>query len=131
MRDLFSTPLYIKVYKDSFVIRDLSRQNPERRFSAAQAFTSQRLLVGNFSQAEACLQQAVRTMLPKRFIPRRPAVLIQPMEMIEGGLSQVEERILNELVLGTGAYKVVLWLGRELDDNEAINTLFNRERAHD
>lgn len=127
MKHLFSVPLYIKVYKNSFVIRNVSAKSPERRFSAAQAFSTKRLLVGNFTQAETCLQQAIENLVPKRFIPRPIAVLIQPMEMIEGGLSQIEERILNELALGAGAYKVVLWVGRELADNEALKKLFNRE----
>jgi len=38
--------------------------------------------------------------------------------MIEGGLSQVEERVLTEAAIGAGASKVVVWLGPELKDDE-------------
>ena len=43
------------------------------------------------------------------------------MEMIDGGLSQVEERAFIELATGAGARKVVLWIGHELSDQEVIN----------
>jgi len=40
--------------------------------------------------------------------------------MIEGGLSQVEERVLRELAAGAGARKVFVWVGHELSDQEVI-----------
>jgi rod shape-determining protein MreB and related proteins len=59
-------------------------------------------------------------MLPKGFITKSPQVVIQPVAMIEGGLSEVEERIFKELALGSGAFKVVLHVGAELSDSEAV-----------
>jgi rod shape-determining protein MreB len=40
------------------------------------------------------------------------------MEKIDGGLSQVEDRVLKDLALSLGAQKVVVWIGHELSDNE-------------
>lgn len=131
MKPLFSMPLYIKAYTDSFVLRDLFEQKPEQHFSASRRFSNQRMLVANFTHAQHCLKQAVNAMLPKHFIRRRPALLIQPMELIEGGLSQIEERVFHELARGAGAYRVVLWTGRELSDKEALHKLFNKTAPND
>jgi hypothetical protein len=45
-------------------------------------------------------------------------MLILPMEKTEGGLSQVEERVLQELALGAGARRALVWVGQELSDQE-------------
>ncbi len=45
-------------------------------------------------------------------------ILMHPLEMVEGGLSQVEERVFYELAIGCGAKKVVVWSGAELADSE-------------
>jgi hypothetical protein len=80
-------------------------------------FSNARLLVADFTLAECLLKQAVQTLLPKRFLrlSLAPRLLIQPMECLEGGLSMVEERILMELGLGSGARKVQLYTGEPLD----------------
>jgi len=50
-------------------------------------------------------------------------VLIQPLELIDGGLSEIEARILHELAIGSGASKVVVWVGAELSDTEVKQKL--------
>jgi rod shape-determining protein MreB len=47
-----------------------------------------------------------------------PILLMHPMEKTEGGLSQVEERILQELALGAGARRAVIWVGQALTDQQ-------------
>lgn len=64
-------------------------------------------------------------MLPKTFIKRSPAVLIHPLEMTENGLCQVEVKILRELALGAGAYKVEVWEGEELTPSQVVEKLEN------
>lgn len=41
------------------------------------------------------------------------------MELIEGGLSEVEKKICKELALGARAFKVALHTGAELTGSEA------------
>jgi len=43
--------------------------------------------------------------------------------MTEGGLSEVEERVLRELAMCAGASKVVVWVGHELSDAEVKEKL--------
>ncbi|MBU1488382.1 MAG: hypothetical protein KKC07_01210 [Gammaproteobacteria bacterium] len=89
----------------------------EVEIRAEPPFSNARLLVADFSLAERLLKQAVQTLLPKRFLrlSLAPRLLIQPLERLEGGLSMVEERILMELGLGSGARKVQLYIGDPLD----------------
>lgn len=112
-KKLFTCDLYVRVYKNRFVLRLLDGSSREQSFDAEQAFTSTRLLVSQFMIAEACLKQAITSVVKRVWLTPSPRVLIQPMEMIEGGLGDIEERIFRELALGAGARKVALWLPPE------------------
>ena len=52
-----------------------------------------------------------------------PERIVQPMEMTDGGLSQVEERVIMDMAYGAGAKRVLLWVGGELSRQEALNKL--------
>lgn len=109
-KKLFTCDLYVRVYKNRFVLRLLGGDSCEQSFDAEQAFTTTRLLVGQFKRAEICLSEAVKSVIKGRWLTPSPRILIQPMEMIEGGFGDIEERIFHELALGSGARKAVLWL---------------------
>jgi rod shape-determining protein MreB and related proteins len=47
-----------------------------------------------------------------------PNLLLHPLELVEGGLSQIEDRVLRELAVGAGAKKAMIWIGAELSDGE-------------
>lgn len=125
----FAADLYVKVYRNKFIIENINTVTDNaaarsfKTFIPESCFTTERLLAGNFMAAEHCLKKAVKSTLPKRLIPLSPAILIQPMEMIEGGLSEVEERLFQELAHGAGAFKVVVWLGKELSASEVAEKI--------
>ncbi|MGB4072631.1 hypothetical protein [Pseudomonas sp.] len=108
--------LYLKLSCNQMHLSHL-QSGRELRLHADPAFSNQRLLVADFTAAQLLLQRAIAELLPKRFmrLSLPPQLLIQPLERLEGGLSQIEERILLELGLGCGARKVRLHLGAELD----------------
>jgi rod shape-determining protein MreB and related proteins len=120
IKKLFTHDLYIKVSKNKFEAKNLSANGGWQSAYPESPFTTDRLLVGSFTAAETTLSELVKKMLPKGFITKSPQVVIQPVAMIEGGLSEVEERIFKELALGSGAFKVVLHVGAELSDSEAV-----------
>ena len=91
-----------------------------------QPFSHPRMLIGNFISAEAALKKVVRQVSSGSFLMPSPTVLMHPMEKLEGGLSQIEERVLREKALGAGARKAVLWTGHVLSDTEVIDKLRNR-----
>jgi len=89
---------------------------------ASPAFSHPRMLVGNFTAAQSCLNSLLAQARGSGFA-LSVAVLIHPLEKIEGGLSQVEERLFHELAVGAGASKVLVWVGATLSDSEVIAKL--------
>lgn len=125
MRKLFEEKLYVKVSRNRFEIVKVSGDPAVEIVSAPQPFSTLRLLVGDFSRAEHHLSTGIRKVLPKKLIKRSPAVLIHPLELTEGGLSEVEVKIFRELAFGAGAHKVKVWEGAELSPQQVIEKLEN------
>ena len=125
---LLADPLYIRVRKNRFIVRRLGSP-AEAAFDAQPPFTTARLLIGQFQAAESTLKKAVKEMSKGGLFAAAPPVLIQPLELIEGGLSEIEERVLREVAMGAGASRVVVWVGHELTDAEAREKLDGRRRA--
>ena len=118
-------PLYVRVRKNQFWLRNLSSLR-EAAFDSQPPFTTARLLIGQFQTAQDLLKQAVKKMSKGGIFAISPQVLIQPLEMIEGGLCEVEERVLREVAMGAGASRVVVWIGPELSDAEVRQKLNGR-----
>ena len=126
MHDVVTTHLektaYVLVTKNHLRIRHVESQR-EETFAAQPTFSTTRQLVGDFTVAETLLKRALKKVLDTKFLSFAPRVVIQPLEMLEGGLSQVEERILHEMAVGAGASKVVVWVGPKLTDAEVVAKL--------
>jgi rod shape-determining protein MreB and related proteins len=114
--------VYVRVRKNQFRVRSLESAT-ERTYDAQPAFSTSRLLIGEFLVAENLLKRALKEMSKGGIFAVAPQVLIQPLEMLEGGLSEVEVRALREAALGAGASKAVVWLGHELSDAEVREKL--------
>lgn len=121
IKKLFTTDLYVKVSKNRFEAKNLSTNSEWKSIIPGRPFTTSRLLVGTFTAAEPALTKLVKELLPKGIIKKSPQIVVHPVEMVEGGLSEIEDRIFRELALGSGAVKVVLHVGHELSDAEAVN----------
>ncbi|WFP50941.1 hypothetical protein PL263_02665 [Methylomonas sp. EFPC3] len=52
--------------------------------------------------------------MPKRFFVARPHVVLHPLVMLEGGLTQIEIRAFAELASMAGASKAYVWQGPRL-----------------
>ena len=83
-----------QIFKNRMVVSN-GIQEVEVRSSAP--FSTERLLVGNFDSAWACAETAEKKLSIKGWFKNKPTVVVEPKEMIEGGLCQVEERVLMEL----------------------------------
>lgn len=90
----------------------------ELEVTPASPFTTARLLVGEFNVAEQALKNGIRQVMGGGWFRPSPRVVMHQVEMTEGGLSQVETKILQELAIGAGAMKVEVWTGADLSDGE-------------
>ena len=115
--------LYVLIRRDCFELRllDPSRTQVAR---SLEGFSSTRLLIGGFSEALRTLEQGVSDLQSSASVQLRGAdLLLHPLELVEGGLCEVEERVLRDLVVGLGPRGVVIWLGPELGDAEVREKL--------
>ncbi len=122
MRNLFNETLYVKVFKNRFQIRHVERKI-EIQSSALEPFTTTRLLIGEFTKSQQVLKAGLKKILSGRWYSPAPKIVIHPMEMVDGGLSEIEARILREVAMSAGARKVVVWVGHELSDHEILGKL--------
>lgn len=120
---LFSFPVYVQVYKNKFVVRACDGSNRSVTAIPETPFTTCRLLVGDFLPAENTLQSAVKQLQGKGLHIKTPAIVMHPMEMLEGGLCMVEEKLFRELAMGAGAHKVALHTGAELNQSQILALL--------
>lgn len=74
-------------------------------------FSHPRLLVANFQQAERVIKILVTKLCRKKLFSPSPRIVFQPMEKLEGGITDIEMRVYRELCLGAGAREVVIYLG--------------------
>jgi len=123
LKKFFVTDLYLKVRKNQFEIKNLTENGAWKIATPEQDFTTERLLVGQFSAAEPSLKELVKYVMPSGIMKKSAQILVHPIEMVEGGLCEVEERIFTELGLGAGAFKIKLHVGEGLTDEEAKKLL--------
>ncbi len=112
-----SNTIYVRIYENRVHVRNIDDRN-EIDLSSETPFSTERLLVGNFSIAQTLLKKGLKIVMGKQFFA--PVFIMHPIEKIDGGLSQVEERVLKDLAIVSGAQKVVVWVGHELHDDEVL-----------
>jgi hypothetical protein len=86
-------------------------------------FTTTRLLVGQFKVAEELLSRLLKEVKSRGLFSAPPRLLVQPLEMTEGGLSEVEERVFLELGEGAGARHVKIHTGPKLSGQAALGAI--------
>ena len=111
--------VYVKVYTNRFELHDI-KSAKHIRVDAMPAFTTRNQLIAEYSVAEDTLKNGMKKLYANKLFTPSPLVVIQPMEKIKSGLSEVEERVLNELATSAGARKVVVWVGNKLSNREII-----------
>ncbi len=118
---MFTTDLYLQFSVDRVQIRNLPDGRSVDR-SSPEGFSHQRMLIGDFTRAQVLIKSAVAEVAGASFL-RSLRVLVHPMERIEGGLNEIERRVLQELMIGAGARKVEIWMGPVLSDEAAREKL--------
>ena len=115
---LLANTIYVQVRKNHFRVRHIESRR-ERQFSAPRPFTTRRLLVGQFQEAATLLRGAIRD-FAGGLLSVSPVIVIHPVEMADGGLSEVEQRIFRELALSAGARRAIVHEGALLSDADVV-----------
>jgi rod shape-determining protein MreB and related proteins len=119
---MLSPTLYVKIKRNRFEVRCLDSGETLVR-EAVTPFTTERILVGQFDTATDVLKPIFRQLSKVLFFTSRPKVLMHQVEMAEGGLSEVEERVLVELAFRCGARNIKAYTGEDLGDAQVKDEL--------
>lgn len=117
IKRLFANTVYVQVFPNRFELKHIESGRTTSALSA-RAFSTTRLLVGEFLPAEDALKKGIKALHKGRWLAPKPRVVIHPMAMTDDGLSSVEVRVLSELTVGAGARESVIWVGHPLSDQE-------------
>lgn len=93
----------------------------ERSFNP---FAHPRVIVSDFEVAETLLMYAFKLVSKAKYFRLAPVVIMHAIDELEGGLTDVEKRLLNELGMGAGARKVYVWEGKELSVEDIIAGIY-------
>lgn len=112
---LLGGTIYIRVHYNRMRLRR-AETGEEVDLNATEAFSHMRSVIADFPKAESLLKNGLKSL--KKLTS--PTVVIHAVELIDGGLTQIEERALHELCLSAGAGRAIVWQGHELTDEEII-----------
>jgi len=90
-------------------------------------FSHPRTLLANFTFAQRTLMYLIKQALPSAFFVARPVVVLHPLTMLEGGLTQIEIRAFAELASMAGASQVYVWQGPTLLKEQLLKRNFPEE----
>jgi hypothetical protein len=110
--------VYVRIRPNRFLLRHVE-SGREATVDATEPFSTRRLLVGEYGPAVDALEKGMTELrLGNRYLAA-PVAIMHPLEMVDGGLSGVEYRILFEIAVGAGAKRAKVWVGEELTDEKA------------
>ncbi len=119
MLEFFYTPIgYVQVFSNKIKVNVPSKGIVIEELGD---FSHPRTILGQFLIGEQTLAKALAKAYPAKFIKPRPALIVHPKEILEGGLTEIEERALQEMALGAGASRAKVWQGNDLSI-EQINS---------
>lgn len=109
--------IYIKIKRNHVEVTDLDTGETVSQ-QAVQPFSSVRNVVSSFNPANETIQSALEKLgLKGRSFLAKMNILIQQLEGLEGGLSDIEKRALRDLAEMAGANKVYI-----LEQSELVST---------
>lgn len=112
--------VYARISKNHIFLRNISTRQ-EASVCPDSPFTTARMLVGEFSPFASALKRGLSQVTRKGFLVPPPTVIVHAVEMNEGGLCEIEKRILQEAAMAAGARKTVVYEGASLSDQQVMD----------
>ena len=125
MKYLQRNILYVRIGMNRVMSRNVTNGS-EYEHLATTPFTTNRLLIGSFYAGAEAIREATRKTMYGGLPPI--GMVLHPLEMVEGGLSEVEERVLLEVAANAGSKKSTVHIGRDLSDEEVKECLLQRNK---
>lgn len=125
MLDLFKPiPVYIKLFTNRIEITRLDNGETISK-KASNEFSNSRLVLAHFENAQILLRSLLNRWTTKKLIFQKGFnTVIQQMDKMEDGISQVEKQAMIELAELSGAKEVlVIEHNRKLSSQKALSAL--------
>ncbi len=116
--------IYIQIEHDCFNFLHVQSNKSTKIYGK---FSNGRLAIAHFKVAEKALKEGVYEVYPKSFFRSNPTVVIHQIYNSEGGLCEIEDRILREAALGAGARQVFVWQGTPLTSTQLQSKEYARK----
>lgn len=104
-------------------IGKLAKREISSNITISNPFNHPRSFVGDFFLAELIIMHGIFE-THESWVKPAPRIIMHQTEKVEGGLTNIEHRVLRELAIGAGAREVVVYLGNKIntftDDFDAI-----------
>ena len=115
--------IYIQIEKDVFKFLHVQSG---RSTIIRGSFSNQRLAIAHFMVAAEALKKGAYEVYPKSFFRASPVIVMHQIFNSEGGLCEIEERILREAALSAGTKQVFLWQGEPLSSSQLESKLYKK-----
>ncbi|MDR2710436.1 MAG: hypothetical protein LBB65_03740 [Burkholderiales bacterium] len=116
---MFTLDLYIKIDENTITVRN-AKTGQEVSCTANPGFSSSRLLVADFTIASKTIKNLLKEISSPFLAQKR--ILMHSLKIMEGGWSQVELRIFQELAIDAGAQKEAICIeDRALSGQEVLD----------
>jgi rod shape-determining protein MreB len=123
IKKLLNNTLYIRLGEDSVTLYDPKREKT-KVYRSDRKFSNERLAVSSFIVAEDFLSKTVKDFYSVGLFHPAPLVIMHQEYKTEGGLGEVEIRVLRELALSAGAREVHVWEGAKLSREQIANEVY-------
>lgn len=107
MRFFKSIPIYIRLYKNRAKVSRLDNGTTIEK-TASTAFSNERIILGDYLVAEEFLKGIIQELIPKKTFSTRFTFILHPLELTEGGLTEVEKRAMRDSAIHVGANEVYI-----------------------
>ena len=112
--------IYVHIEKDAFTLFHV-QQKKKLHIASPTPFSNTRLAVAHFNRASETLEKGVKQLSPFRLFKLRPVLVMHQLYLAEGGLCEIEERILRELAEAGGGRDSYVWEGPLLSPEQLLN----------
>lgn len=103
---LTRTDLHVKLYSNKIEITNLETGESVSQ-TAVENFSTPRIVIGNFAKANTVIKSILKELNIRNTV-FGPKILMQQMEKLEGGLSDIEKRAMRDLAEDAGAKYVLI-----------------------
>ena len=105
--------------REVFAVGAIAREAVGHDVSISNPFAHPRVVVHGFEIGQALLRFGIHSVLGNRLL-LRPRLVLHPLRELEGGLTEIEARVLRELGFCVRAKSVALHVGAKLSAPDAL-----------